>query len=81
LITNNQPKRALPILIKAAKKAPKVPTIQYHLALAQAHTGDKAGARATLESLHKSGVEFQEKQAAEKLYRELGGAGSGSGGK
>ncbi len=45
LIAGNQPKTALPILVKAAKAAPKEPSIQYHLAVAQARTGDKAGAR------------------------------------
>jgi len=79
LIANNQPKTALPLLVNAAKAAPKVPTIKYHLAVAQARTGDKAGARATLEALQKSGADYQEKQAAEKLYRELGGAGGGPG--
>ncbi len=78
LIIDNQPKAALPILVTAAKAAPKVPTIQYHLAVAQARTGDKAGARATLETLQKSGVDFQDKQAAEKLYHEVGGTAGGS---
>jgi putative PEP-CTERM system TPR-repeat lipoprotein len=73
LIADNQPKAALPILVKAAKAAPKGPMIQYHLAVAQARTGDKAGARTTLEALQKSGVDFPDKQAAEKLYREQGG--------
>lgn len=77
LIAANQPKAALPIATKAAKAAPKVPTIQYHLAVAQAHTGDKAGARATLEALQKSGADFADKGAAEKLYREVGGAAGG----
>jgi len=75
LITNNQPKDALPILMKAAKAAPKMPAIQYHLAVAQARTGDHAGARATLQALEKSGADFADKQAAEKLYDELKGAG------
>ncbi|TAL89861.1 MAG: PEP-CTERM system TPR-repeat protein PrsT [Rhodanobacter sp.] len=75
LIADNQPKTALSILLKAAKAAPKMPTIQYHLAVAQARTGDKAGARTTLEALQKSGVDFKDKQAAEKLGQELGGAG------
>lgn len=75
LVVNGQPKTALPILERAAKGAPKVPAIQYHLAVAQARTGDHAGARTTLEALQKSGADFQEKPAAEKLYKELGGAG------
>ena len=79
LVVNNQAKAALPMLIKVAKAEPKVPAIQYHLAAAQARTGDKAGARITLETLQKSGAEFEDKQAAEKLYRELGGAAGGPG--
>ncbi|HUH30729.1 MAG TPA: XrtA/PEP-CTERM system TPR-repeat protein PrsT, partial [Rhodanobacter sp.] len=74
LIAANQPKVALPIVLQAAKAAPKVPSIQYHLAVAQARTGDHAGARGTLEALQKSNVDFQDKQAAGKLYRELGGS-------
>jgi len=74
LVVNGRPKAALPILERAAKGAPKVPTIQYHLAVAQARTGDHAGARTTLEALQKSGANFQEKPAAEKLYQQLGGA-------
>ena len=75
LVASNQAKTALPILVKVAKAAPKVSAIQYHLAVAQARTGDKSGARTTLEALQKSGADFEDKQAAEKLYRELGGAG------
>lgn len=81
LIADNQVKTALPLLVKAAKAAPKVPAIQYHLAVAQARTGDKAGARSTLETLQKSAVDFQDKQAAEKLYREVGGVAVGTTGK
>jgi putative PEP-CTERM system TPR-repeat lipoprotein len=73
LIAHNQPKTALPILLQAAKAAPKTPAIQYHLAVAQARTGDHAGARSTLAALQKSGADFQDKPAAEKLYRELTG--------
>ena len=71
LITNNQSQTALPILVKAAKAAPGVATIQYHLAVAQARTGDRVGARTTLQALQKSGADFQDKQAADKLYHEL----------
>jgi hypothetical protein len=56
-----------------------VPSIQYHLAVAQARTGDKAGARTTLEALQKSGAEFQEKKAAADLYREVASAGASAG--
>jgi predicted Zn-dependent protease len=75
LITNNQPKAALPILEEAAKAAPKVPAIHYHLAVAQQRTGNQAAARSTLEALQKSGADYPDKAAAEKLYKELGGEG------
>jgi putative PEP-CTERM system TPR-repeat lipoprotein len=75
MIAHNQAKAALPILAKAAKAAPKEPAIQYHLAVAQARTGDKSGARATLQALQKSGANFQGNDAAEKLPQDLDGAG------
>lgn len=81
LIADNQPKTALPLLVNAAKAAPNVPTIQYHLAVAQARTGDRASARTTLETLQKSGADFQDKPAAEKLYRALSWAGGGGPGR
>ena len=81
LIADNQAAKALPIVAKAAKAAPKVPSIQYHLAVAQERTGDRTGARATLEALQKSGAKFQDKPAADKLYRELSGAGGSSAGR
>jgi tetratricopeptide (TPR) repeat protein len=73
LLAHDQPKAALPILEKAAKAAPKTPTIQYHLAVVQARSGDRAAARATLEALQKTGASYPEKPAAEKLYQEVGG--------
>jgi len=81
LIADNRDKAALPILVSAVKADPKTPAIQYHLAVAQARTGDNAGARATLEALRKSGANFSDKPAADKLYQELhattrGGAGN-----
>lgn len=80
LVEAGQATTALPILQQAAKAAPKVPDIQYHLAVAQARTGDRAGARATLEALQKSGANFPAKPAADKLYRELSSVvGSGAG--
>lgn len=74
LVAAGQVKTALPILAQAAKAEPKVPDIQYHLAVAQARSGDRAGARSTLEALRKSGAHFSAKAAADKLYHELGGA-------
>jgi len=67
--------------MEAAKAAPKEPAIQYHLAVAQARSGDRAGARSTLEALQKSGADFPGKAAADKLYQELGSTAGGSAGK
>ncbi len=75
LVNAKQAKAAVPVLAAAAKAAPKAGTIQYHYAVAQAQTGDRSGARATLDALQASGVAFPEKTAADKLYAELGGAG------
>ncbi|MHB8425892.1 MAG: XrtA/PEP-CTERM system TPR-repeat protein PrsT [Gammaproteobacteria bacterium] len=73
LIMRGQAEKALPILLQAVKQAPAVPAIQYHLAVAQARTGDKAGAMVNLQTLLKPGESFPERAAAEKLYRNLGG--------
>ncbi|HET7662114.1 MAG TPA: XrtA/PEP-CTERM system TPR-repeat protein PrsT [Rhodanobacteraceae bacterium] len=74
LMQADQYKEALPILEKAAKAAPNVPTIRYHLAMAQSQSGNNEGARATLATLRKSNAKFPERLAAEKLYRRLDGA-------
>lgn len=74
LVNANQAKAAVPVLSAAAKAAPKVGTIQYHYAVAQSQDGDKTGALATLGALRKLDVAFPEKDAAQKLYAELGGA-------
>ncbi len=73
LLAAKRPKAALPILTEAARASPDVPTIQYHLAVAQARTGNRTGAHATLAALQKSKAHFPERQAAAKLYKELGG--------
>lgn len=79
LVEAGQASTALPILEKAAKAAPGVPAIQYHLAVAQARTGDRGGARATLQALQKAGATFPDKPAADKLYQELGNTSGGAG--
>ncbi len=73
LIAANHSATALPILQQAAKAAPEAPVIQYHLAVAQARTGDHAAGRSTLGTLLKTGADFADKAAAEKLYHEIGG--------
>lgn len=80
LVAQDQPKAALPILEKAAKAAPKVATIQYHLAVAQARSGDQAGARNTLQALLKSNASFKESPDAKKLYEQLGAGSQTTGG-
>jgi putative PEP-CTERM system TPR-repeat lipoprotein len=77
LIGEDHPKTALPILEHAAKAAPENPSIQYHLAVAQARTGNHSAALTTLAALQKAGAKFPDQQAAEKLYKKLGGT-SGS---
>ena len=74
LVQAGEAAKALPILAKAARGAASVAAIQYHLAVAQAQTGNKAGARATLAAVLKSGASFPGKTDAEKLYHALGGA-------
>lgn len=74
LIQGGQAEKALPILVQAAHSPRPSAAIQYHLAVAQAQTGDKTGAHATLAALLKSGASFPGKADAEKLYHELGGA-------
>lgn len=80
LVAQNQPKAALPILEKAAKAAPKAATIQYHLAVAQARTGDKSGALGTLQVLLKSNANFRESADAKKLLEQLGAGSQATGG-
>jgi tetratricopeptide (TPR) repeat protein len=74
LVAAKQPRTALPILVQAAKAAPKLPTIQYHLAVAQARTGHTADALATLGGLLKSSRSFPDKHAADQLYQTLASA-------
>lgn len=79
LVAADRSKEALPILATAAKAAPQNADIQYHLAVAQANTGDKAGARTTLEALAKiDDANFRNKQDAEKLLQSLGGSAGGN---
>ncbi|HEX7325899.1 MAG TPA: XrtA/PEP-CTERM system TPR-repeat protein PrsT [Rhodanobacteraceae bacterium] len=78
LLANDKAKPALPLLQKAAQAAPGNAAIQYHLAVAQSRSGDKAGALATLAALQKSNVPFADAPAAAKLYASLRGeAGAG----
>lgn len=71
LVSADRADEAVPLLRKAVKDAPKVATIQYHLAVALSRSGDKAGARATLEALRASGARYPEQRAAQRLSAEL----------
>ncbi|HEX7380539.1 MAG TPA: XrtA/PEP-CTERM system TPR-repeat protein PrsT [Nevskiaceae bacterium] len=73
LLGNDQAATALPILAKAAKEAPSVTSIQYHLAVAQARTGDHAAALSTLRQLLDAHADFADQRAARALYESLGG--------
>ncbi len=73
LVVNGKPEAALPLLRKAVAAAPGQPTLQYHLAVAQARSGDHEGARATLAAIDRPGVTFPDRDAAQALYRKLSG--------
>ena len=72
LVLNGQADKALPLLQAAVKQFPEVPTMRYHLAVAQSRSGDKSGARMNLQMALKSSQNFPERAAADKLYHELG---------
>jgi Flp pilus assembly protein TadD len=50
LYKRGEVQKALPVLQRAVADAPQSRLIRYHLALAQLRTGDRAGARANLET-------------------------------
>src|SRR5699024_6089243 len=79
LVNAGKPEAALPILSKAAKASPKAPDIRYHLAVAQARSGDTSAARATLDQLNRSEPRFADKEAADALYRKLSASGADGG--
>jgi putative PEP-CTERM system TPR-repeat lipoprotein len=56
---------------RALEIQPDHPTMRYHSALIAVAIEDKSAARQVLGSLLDSGVDFPEKSAAEKLFREL----------
>lgn len=74
LVQAGEAKKAVPILTSAAKHASGDSEVHYHLAVAQAQSGDKQGAEETLRALLQDGTDFPEKADAESLYRKLTGA-------
>jgi len=71
LVQEGQVQRGLELLRKAAKQAPNIPDIQYHLAVALVEGGAKEEARRTLAELVNSGQSFQDLGKAKLLLGQL----------
>lgn len=71
LVEQGKTKRSVELLQKAAARAPEVPEIRYHLAVAFAKSGDKASARKELENLLRGDQKFAQREAAEQLLKQL----------
>lgn len=71
LVEQGQAARGAEILRRAVEKAPGWPGLRYHLAVALARSGDRAGARRELDTLLGSGKAFPERAAAEALRKTL----------
>jgi tetratricopeptide (TPR) repeat protein len=71
LLEQGQTARAVDLLQQASAKAPKSPTLRYHLAAAYAKAGKRAEAKRELEVLLKSGGKFPELEEARKLATSL----------
>jgi putative PEP-CTERM system TPR-repeat lipoprotein len=70
LLENERLDEGLAILQRAAAKSDE-PTIQYHLAVALAKNGKSVEARDKLTDLLENGVEFKERQQAQKFLNSL----------
>ena len=73
LVLNGETNRGLVLLQEARIKAPHIPDIQYHLAVALEKVGRKDEARKELNRLLKSNKAFPERDKAEALHDQLGG--------
>ena len=73
LVLNGESNRGLVLLQEARIKAPHIPDIQYHLAVALEKVGRKDEARKELNRLLKSNKAFPERDKAEALHDQLGG--------
>jgi putative PEP-CTERM system TPR-repeat lipoprotein len=71
LVQQGQLKRGLELLRQAAKQAPNIPDIRYHLAVALAKSGANEEARKTLTELVNSGEKFKDMTRAKQLLGEL----------
>lgn len=71
LIENAKNKRALRLMERSVKKAPKNLTLQYHLAIAQEKNGITSEAVRTLSSILANPQPFDEREEAEALLKQL----------
>jgi tetratricopeptide (TPR) repeat protein len=65
---------ALPLLREAVQKAPKSAFLQYHLGMAQFQTGDRDGAKASLQAAIAASSTFDGVDEARATLKKLGGA-------
>jgi putative PEP-CTERM system TPR-repeat lipoprotein len=70
-VEKGRPEKGLELLAKAAGQAPKIPTIQYHYAVALARTGDKSKASSVLQRTLAGRTDFPEAKAAQELLAKL----------
>jgi putative PEP-CTERM system TPR-repeat lipoprotein len=73
LLQNGDTRRGLILLQEAAVKAPHIPEIRYHMAVALARAGRHDEARKVLDRLLRTGKDFQGVEEARKLREQLGG--------
>jgi Tfp pilus assembly protein PilF len=71
LVEEGQAQRGVELLRRAAKQAPNVPDIRYHLAVALAKTGANEEARIVLAELVNSGQSFKDMAKAKQLLHQL----------
>lgn len=71
LVKQGDPKRGLPLLEKAAARAPKQPEIRYHLAYALAKGGDVTRARREAQQLQKMKLGPELEQQVRQLLQSL----------
>lgn len=71
LVQNGRLESGLIALEQAAKKAPDIYDIRYHLAVALAKVGEKSRAKQELKSILEPGKPFPERDKAEALLKEL----------
>ncbi|MGG7605458.1 XrtA/PEP-CTERM system TPR-repeat protein PrsT [Massilia sp. BKSP1R2A-1] len=71
LVEKGDTARAVPLLQKAAEKAPASPEIRYHLGVALHKSGDKQGARREIDKALAQNTPFNDIEAARALLKTL----------